>query len=567
MKPKSFIPAILSLWLMLFLISCEKWDLDRKQEIVTLDVVEVSYTTARLSADFRENDAVNIHRMGFCWSTTPWPDLSDSLTDVPAGNSFEAEITALRAGENYYFRAFVRSEFGIVFSDQLKLRTLEGGDTPIIVTDLPLILSQQEVQCGGNILFDGGSQVTLRGLCWSESPTPTISGDTTMDGKGMGKFSRVIKELYLNTTYYVRAYAITSSGVFYGNEQSFKLQGSGSLPMVNTAPVNGITQSTALSGGTVISGGGLAVSERGVCWSTGQGPTIAGERSFDGEGTGAFSSILYGLYQNTTYYVRAYATNSMGTSYGEEYSFTTLSSSTVPIVSTLPVSGIGQTSAMGGGVVSSGGGSPVIARGLCWDTDPGPTTSDSKVIEGTGTGNFSASITGLSPNTTYYVRAFASNINGASYGNEVSFTTTGSAGFFIGQSYGGGIIFYLETNGLHGLIAAPMDQGTGIGWGCYGTSIAGASGIGIGTGATNTASIVGGCSALNSAARICYNLVLNGFDDWYLPSREELNMLYIARDQVGNFKNSFYWSSTQSDANEAYQQNFSTGLQISYGKY
>ena len=124
----------------------------------------------------------------------------------------------------------------------------------------------------------------------------------------------------------------------------------------------------------------------------------------------------------------------------------------------------------------------------------------------------------------------------------------------IGQSYQGGKIAYIlqageigyDANVQHGLIAAPSDQGTAE-WGCYGTEISGADGTAIGTGAQNTIDIMNGCSEVGIAARLCGDLVLGGYSDWYLPSLDELNQLYINRVAIGGFANYYYWSSTEYD--------------------
>jgi len=121
----------------------------------------------------------------------------------------------------------------------------------------------------------------------------------------------------------------------------------------------------------------------------------------------------------------------------------------------------------------------------------------------------------------------------------------------IGSAYQGGIIFYLDGNG-GGLIAAPSDQSTGAEWGCYGTTI-GAYGTAIGTGAQNTIDIEAGCTTPGTAADICANLTLGGFSDWFLPSLDELNKMYLNIGQgnalglgnVGGFQNLYYWSSTE----------------------
>ena len=136
----------------------------------------------------------------------------------------------------------------------------------------------------------------------------------------------------------------------------------------------------------------------------------------------------------------------------------------------------------------------------------------------------------------------------------------------IGNSYQGGIIFYLDGSG-GGLIAAPSDQATAAEWGCIGTLITGADGTAIGTGAQNTIDIEAGCSEPSTAADICANLVLAGYTDWFLPSEDELHLMYLNIGQgailgnVGGFANNYYWSSTEYDLNFAWGQNFEYGFQ------
>ena len=195
-------------------------------------------------------------------------------------------------------------------------------------------------------------------------------------------------------------------------------------PAVTTAAITGITQATATGGGNVTSQGSSAVTARGICWSLSQNPAIAGSHTSDGTGTGTFTSNITGLNPNTPYNARAYATNSAGTAYGSQMSFTTTGTGTVPAVTTNPVTGVTQTSATSGNITSDGG-APVTARGVCWSTSQNPALSDPHTGDGTGAGAFTSDITGLNPNTPYFVRAYATNSVGTSYGDQKNFTTTG----------------------------------------------------------------------------------------------------------------------------------------------
>ena len=192
------------------------------------------------------------------------------------------------------------------------------------------------------------------------------------------------------------------------------------LPAVTTDSISSITQTTAACGGNVTNDGGATVTARGVCWSLDLNPTVSDSHTTDGGGTGGFTSQITGLTPNKTYYVRAYATNSEGTSYGEQKPFTTTSMN-LPIVTTNNVTNITSNSATCGGNVTDDGGSMVIERGVCWSTSQNPTIEDDHSNSGTGMGSFSLNLTGLATNTLYYYRAYATNSAGTAYGTEKAF--------------------------------------------------------------------------------------------------------------------------------------------------
>jgi uncharacterized protein (TIGR02145 family) len=217
----------------------------------------------------------------------------------------------------------------------------------------------------------------------------------------------------------IRAVAIDKGGNSASDECVIDLVVN--LPDVITASVGSITENSAVCGGNVTNDGGATVTARGVCWSKTGEPTLSDNHTTDGTGTGSFTSLITGLSTNTSYYVRAYATNSEGTNYGNTISFAT--SAVLPSVITEEAGLIKCNSARSGGNILDDGGMPVTVRGICWDTSPDPVIDDNKVIIGSGTGSFTANISGLVPATKYYARAYAVNSVGTAYGNTVEFTT------------------------------------------------------------------------------------------------------------------------------------------------
>ncbi len=204
------------------------------------------------------------------------------------------------------------------------------------------------------------------------------------------------------------------------------------VPVVITSQVSDITQTSALTGGIVEDNGGAKVTDIGVCWSTSPNPTTSSNKlSIDkisiGKDAGSFTGSLTGLIGDTRYYVRAYATNSAGTAYGSEISFSTQALTHDPEVTTTAITSITSSSAVSGGTLLNIQTDFLIESGICWSTSPNPTRDDSKTISVTNSGIFVSILTGLTQGTKYYVRAYALYgtvyDNGILYGNDISFTT------------------------------------------------------------------------------------------------------------------------------------------------
>jgi len=291
---------------------------------------------------------------------------------------------------------------------------------PTLSTSNTLNITSDSATVVGFVVAEGDG-FTEKGVCYNTSANPTIDNDKSVYTKDTpnATFHVVLSGLDYATKYYARAYATGEAGTVYGEEVTFTTLPV--VPFLNTAAITEITGNSATGGGEVTGNGGAEVTVRGICYATVENPTTADTKTTDGEGVGAFVSMLTELKGNTTYYVRAYATNSSGTGYGPQVTFKTLVD--LPKVTTTAVAEITKTSAVSGGEVTDDGGAEITTRGLVWGMNPEPTTADNIIDGGMGTGSFVSNLMNLEKYTEYYVRAFATNSAGTAYGENIKFTT------------------------------------------------------------------------------------------------------------------------------------------------
>jgi len=294
-----------------------------------------------------------------------------------------------------------------------------NSSSPIITNTVVTSIASSTANCGYTISLLVGPSITARGVCWDTIVSPTIAGYHTTETGGTGTFTSNMTGLLPNKIYYVRAYAANINGTYYGSEKTFSSLAT--TATLTTDNVTAITTTTAICGGNITYIGGANITDRGVCWSTSQPPTLSNQYTTNGSGSGTFTSNLIGLSPNTTYYVRAYAINNAGIAYGTQKSLTTAFA--LPTVVSDTVLNITAVSAIAHGYVSNVGSSAVTERGICWGISPNPIIYNNKIALGTGTGNFNSLIGNLIPNSTYHVRAFATNSYGTSYGANKAFTS------------------------------------------------------------------------------------------------------------------------------------------------
>ena len=452
--------------------------------LTTTAASAITLTTATSGGNITATGGSAITARGVCWATTANPTTANShTTDGTGTGSFSSSITGLSASTLYHVRAYATNGYGTFYGDDQTFTTLCGVySLPFTQnfdnTTIPTCWTQVDNQ--------GNGQIWQFGTITGQSPNPALTGNyayLNSDGYGSSGTQNadlvtptLDLSLFTNVTlqfnHYFKSYSGSSGTLSYSinnggswtsistftttsatNPASFSqviaavagqanvkfkwnytgaygyywgidnisITGTlASIPAVTTTAASAIASTTATSGGNVTSAGASSVTARGICWSTSANPTISGSHTTDGSGTGTFVSSLTGLTANTTYHIRAYATNTSGTAYGDDLTFTTTGAA---VVTTTSATSITLTSATSGGNVTSDGGSAVTARGVCWATTANPTLANSYTTDGSGTGTFTSSITGLSASTIYHYRAYATNANGTFYGSDLTFTT------------------------------------------------------------------------------------------------------------------------------------------------
>ncbi len=394
--------------------------------IVTNKVILITDSSAMCGGSVMSDGGTEITAKGVCWSLYANPTTSDNHTINGSGpGSFASALVGLECSSTYYVRAYVTNTAGTAYGNEIEFQTgVCPVRVPTVITTPIIDAGENRATGGGSVINDGGGLIMARGVCWSTSQHPTLSDNYTTDGTGLGAYTSNISGLRCATTYYARAYATNYAGTAYGDQVTFETgQCTAFIPTISTTPVSNISGTSAHSGGNITDDGGASVTERGICWSISDLPTVSDNRTNDGTGTGIYASIIPGLSCNTKYYIRAYATNRVGTGYGDQESFTTPECSFLPEVSTFPISSVTDNSAKSGGNVTTDGGMNVTAKGVCWSTADNPSVSDSHTVDGSGTGIYTSTVTGLNANTVYYIRAYATNDSGTSYGNQYVFRT------------------------------------------------------------------------------------------------------------------------------------------------
>ncbi len=382
----------------------------------------IAATTASSGGNVTDDGGDAVTARGVCWNTGGTPTTADDKTTNGTGTGvFTSNLTGLSSNTLYYIRSYATNTVDDSYGAQVSFRTLSFvpnaptvNNAAISTLDVTLDVNGNNVATTYAIQETGsGDYVQANGSLGASAVWQTNATWGTVTVTGLTRAT--------SYTFQVKARNSDNVETAFGATQSeLTLQ---DIPtLASTTAITDNVGTTASSGGNISDNGGAAVSVRGVCWNTTGTPTIADSKTTDGTGNGIFTSSITGLTPGETYYVRAYATNAIGSGYGNQLSFTTPNDPPV-LAAISSASSITESSAETGCEITDGGTTTVTVRGVCWNTTGAPTTADYKTTDGTGSGVFSSSITGLTPNTTYHVRAYATNDGGTTYSNEITFTT------------------------------------------------------------------------------------------------------------------------------------------------
>jgi len=650
--------AIIMIIVLTMLFGCKK-----KEEVpvvTTTTIANITGVTATSGGNITDEGSSTVLGRGVCWSTSATPSIADNKTTDGAGaGNFSSNLTGLNGATIYYVRAYATNAIGTGYGMALSFTTLGQSPLPTIAnatnitatsatlngsvnpnylptevtfeygistaygssvtaTQSPVTgNSNTNVNAGisnlllatiyhcrikavnslgttysNDITFTTNGQVpsastqaasnlstsgaTLKGtvnanflstVITFEYGTTTSYGNTTpatpspITGNSTTNVSASIAGLSEGTAYHCRVKAVNSLGTTYGNDVTFTTLGQ--IPTAVTQPATNIQVNSATVNGSVNANylSTVVTFEYGTTTAYGNIAT-ATQSPLTGSTNTPVSVALTGILEGTTYHFRVKAVNVIGTTYGSDMTFTTLGQ--VPTATTLTASNTISVSSQLNGTVNANYLPTEVTFEYGISTAYGSTiTASQSPVVGNSITNVDATISGLTVKTTYHYRLKAVNSLGTTYGNDLTFTTN----YVIGENSNGGIVFYIDGTGLHGLVSAASDQNTDAKWGCESSTVIGTGTI-IGTGNQNTINIVTNCTETGIAAKICYDLVLNGYSDWFLPSIDELIQMFrnLKLNGLGNFDSGWYWSSTEGSRGYALVEYFTWETQSAFKK-
>ena len=455
--------------------ACQK-DLIPEQTLISDEKAEVIayYSSAEITWYITTDATITNARIEYSSDST-FAEFNSWYMDAVEGysGSEKQNIAYIRRGTvtdltrltTYYFRLRAENHSSSYVSKIYSFKTTDFGP-PAIQTDSVTNITTISADLNATLLDRGSEDTPKVGFCIARHPDVSVKDSTcfTVYVKDItnNRIKQSLTGLLDSTTYYVRAFAENQKGLSYGNEVAFRT-GKGQLATIQDPIAGDVGYTYAVIQYVIKSNNNNRIMEHGVCYSTSENPTIADHKvAAEGDNvvSGTFTVFLENLKDNTTYYIRAYASHQSGTAYSGQIQITT-KELTTPVIETV-ISDVGCTTAVCGGTFTDLGGSELTEWGVCYSTNPCPTLTDNKVIaKESKDGKFECELTGLTLNNTYYVRAFATNQKGTGYGKEMKFIT---GTFFVSDSlqvyFSKGNLQYNAMFGTHICADGSLKPGT-----------------------------------------------------------------------------------------------------------
>jgi hypothetical protein len=375
----------------------------------TMPVSNINSNSAKFNGTILDPGSPPYKERGFVYAKTPQPTLENKIEkltcDVSNKVDFFKNVSNLDANTTYYVQAYAINSEGTEY----------GGDeicpTEILATTLsisaPTNVRASSVILNATVIDSGVPPYSERGFCYNKTDNPTIS-DTrkkVSNFAGNGDYTMEITQLDYQTTYHVKAYAIQNGVAVYSNN-SVKFTTVLTNAEVSTISPTNITATSAKLRGYIINAGDPIYSERGFCYNKTSNPTISNKYPVDGSGEGNYELTISSLDHQTTYYVSSYVIQNGTPRYGAIEPFTTIWIETD--INTYAVTNIEANSATFNGIINHMGQPECSEHGFVYSTiHTTPTTGDNKITRTGYASAYSENVTGLSSNTTYYVRAYA----------------------------------------------------------------------------------------------------------------------------------------------------------------
>ncbi len=383
----------------------------------------VGSTAATLNGTVNANGASTTVTFEYGTSTAYGSTVTAAQSPVTGTNatSVTAALSGLTPNTTYHYRVKGVNTAGTTNgSDQI---FTTPAIAPTVATVAASSVSSTAATLNGTVNANGASTTVTFEYGTSTAYGSTVTAaQSPVTGTNATSVTAALSGLTPNTTYYYRVNGVNTAGTTNGTRLSFTTS-----PIASTATTvaaSSVASTTATLNGTINANNASTTVTFEYGTTTSYGSNITATQSpVTGTNATSVTAVLTGLTPNTTYYYRVKGVNTAGTTYGAQLMFT--AQGIAPTVTTQAVSLISTTIATGNGNLTSLGVPNPTAHGVCWNTTGTPTTSGSKVDNGgkTETGAFTASMTGLTPNTTYYVRAYATGWGGTVYGDQVSFKT------------------------------------------------------------------------------------------------------------------------------------------------